>query len=111
MPSLVEPVPYDANWLNDFSAAEALLRTTLGKCVLAVDHIGSTAVPGLAAKPMLNHTIQSYSRSMSGLRQIAFCSRLQAKSLPPPQHSPRRCWATLPAIRIGSATQLTRRKA
>jgi GrpB-like predicted nucleotidyltransferase (UPF0157 family) len=54
MPTLVELVPYDANWMNDFCAAEVLLRTALGKCVVAVDHIGSTAVPGLAAKPILD---------------------------------------------------------
>ncbi|MFC0807314.1 GrpB family protein [Ensifer sp. P24N7] len=65
MPSLVELVPYDTNWLKDFSAAEALLRTTLRKCVLAVDHIGSTAVPGLAAKPMLDIDV-----TLSGLADI-----------------------------------------
>lgn len=31
MPTLVELVPYDPNWRSEFSAAEALLRTTLGK--------------------------------------------------------------------------------
>lgn len=65
MPSLVELVPYDTNWLKDFSAAEAWLRTTLDKCVLAVDHIGSTAVPGLAAKPMLDIDV-----TLSGLADI-----------------------------------------
>lgn len=51
--------------MNDFSAAEALLRTTLGKCVLAVDHIGSAAVPGLAAKPMLDIDV-----TLSGLDDV-----------------------------------------
>jgi len=54
MPTLVEVVPYDPNWRNEFSAAEALLRTTLTKWVVAVDHIGSTAVPGLPAKPIID---------------------------------------------------------
>jgi GrpB-like predicted nucleotidyltransferase (UPF0157 family) len=65
MPTLVELVPYDANWINDFSAAEVLLRTTLGECVVAVDHVGSTAVPGLAAKPILDVDV-----TLSGLDDV-----------------------------------------
>lgn len=54
MPTLVEIVPYDPKWTDDFSSAEALLRNVLGVCVVAVEHIGSTAVPGLPAKPILD---------------------------------------------------------
>ena len=54
MPTLVEVVPYDPNWTNAFSAAEALLRNALREWVVAVDHIGSTAVPGLPAKPIID---------------------------------------------------------
>ena len=54
VPTLIELVPYNPNWTNDFSAAEALLRTTLGACVVSVDHIGSTAIPGLAAKATID---------------------------------------------------------
>lgn len=54
MPTLVELSPFDPHWTNDFSAAEVLLRTTLGNCVVSVDHIGSTAVPGLPAKPIID---------------------------------------------------------
>lgn len=54
MPTLVRIVPYDSKWEGDFIAAELLLRRVLGGCVLAVEHIGSTAVPGLASKPVLD---------------------------------------------------------
>ncbi len=54
MPTLVELSAFDPNWTNDFSVAEVLLRATLGKYVVSVDHIGSTAVPGLAAKPIID---------------------------------------------------------
>jgi GrpB-like predicted nucleotidyltransferase (UPF0157 family) len=54
MPALVELVAYNPVWRSEFSAAEAMLRTTLGTCVVSIEHIGSTAVPGLAAKPILD---------------------------------------------------------
>jgi len=54
MPTLVELSAFDPNWTNDFSVAEVLLRATLGKYVVSVDHIGSTAVQGLAAKPIID---------------------------------------------------------
>lgn len=34
--------------------AEAVLKGLLGDRVIAVDHVGSTAVPGLAAKPVID---------------------------------------------------------
>lgn len=54
MPTLVELVPHDPNWARQFSAAEATLRAILGQRVIAIDHIGSTAIPGLAAKPIID---------------------------------------------------------
>ncbi len=65
MPTLVELVPYDPKWTNDFSAAEVLLRSTLGEYVVEVEHIGSTAVPGLAAKPIIDVDV-----TLSGLNYI-----------------------------------------
>jgi GrpB-like predicted nucleotidyltransferase (UPF0157 family) len=65
VPTLVEIVPYDPKWTTAFSTAEALLRNLLGGCVLAVEHIGSTAVPGLAAKPILDVDV-----IVSGLQDI-----------------------------------------
>jgi GrpB-like predicted nucleotidyltransferase (UPF0157 family) len=43
-------VPYNPAWPK---IAAALLRT-LGSTLFAVHHIGSTSVPGLAAKPIIN---------------------------------------------------------
>lgn len=54
MPTLVEILPYEPKWSDDFLVTEALLREVLGGCVGAVEHIGSTAVPGLAAKPIID---------------------------------------------------------
>lgn len=51
---VVEVVPYDARWRDEFAKTERELREALGPSVLAVHHVGSTAVPALCAKPVLD---------------------------------------------------------
>jgi GrpB-like predicted nucleotidyltransferase (UPF0157 family) len=46
--------PYDPRWPDEFARLGAALRDALGDVALRIDHIGSTAVPGLAAKPILD---------------------------------------------------------
>jgi GrpB-like predicted nucleotidyltransferase (UPF0157 family) len=45
---------YDPAWVDRFEAAALALRATLGDLVIAVEHVGSTSVPGLAAKPIID---------------------------------------------------------
>ncbi|WP_172254321.1 GrpB family protein [Saccharibacillus deserti] len=47
-------VPYDANWPSQFQEIAGRLRQSLGDRALRIDHIGSTAVPGLDAKPVID---------------------------------------------------------
>lgn len=47
-------VPYDAGWPLLFREEAGRLRQALGAVALRIDHIGSTAVPGLAAKPIID---------------------------------------------------------
>jgi GrpB-like predicted nucleotidyltransferase (UPF0157 family) len=47
-------VDYDPAWPEQFQRLGARLRTALGLLALRIDHIGSTSVPGLAAKPILD---------------------------------------------------------
>lgn len=48
-------VPYDPRWRTAFKEEEAQLRACLpAGQVLRIEHIGSTAVPGLAAKPIID---------------------------------------------------------
>ena len=44
----------DPQWPVRFAAVRDLLVSSLGERALAVDHVGSTAVPGLAAKPIID---------------------------------------------------------
>lgn len=50
----VEVVPYDERWQQLFMAEAARVSDTLSDEVCAIEHIGSTAVPGLAAKPIID---------------------------------------------------------
>lgn len=47
-------VPYDPAWPDMFDAEAVRLRAALGALALRIDHVGSTAVPGLAAKPVID---------------------------------------------------------
>jgi GrpB-like predicted nucleotidyltransferase (UPF0157 family) len=51
----IEVVPYDPEWPRRFEAERALLEGVLEPWLTGgVHHIGSTAVPGLSAKPQLD---------------------------------------------------------
>jgi len=45
---------YDPRWPHEFEAERARIGDALGALALRIDHNGSTAVPGLAAKPIID---------------------------------------------------------
>ena len=47
-------VPYDPNWPHEFSIASEELIPAFGKTLLQVHHIGSTSIPGIHAKPIID---------------------------------------------------------
>ena len=48
-------VEYDPNWPILFQQEAARIRETLkGNLITRIEHFGSTAVPGLAAKPIID---------------------------------------------------------
>ena len=51
---MIEIVPYQDRWPGEFAAIGRRLRSALGDAALRIDHIGSTAVPGLAAKDVID---------------------------------------------------------
>lgn len=50
----VEVVPYDPRWPSIYAAERDLLLSVSGGAFLAFEHIGSTAVPGQRAKPIID---------------------------------------------------------
>jgi GrpB-like predicted nucleotidyltransferase (UPF0157 family) len=49
-----EVVPYDERWPAWFDEIRTVLRELLGGLSCEIEHVGSTAVPGLAAKPIID---------------------------------------------------------
>ncbi|HYM40725.1 MAG TPA: DNA polymerase IV [Thermoplasmata archaeon] len=47
-------VPYDPSWPQRFAEEKEAVATALGDRVLAIEHVGSTAVPGLRSKPTID---------------------------------------------------------
>ena len=57
---LAEPirlVEYDPEWPALYDREEARIRSILGDRIIRVEHTGSTSVPGLAAKPVIDITM------------------------------------------------------
>lgn len=50
----VQIVDYDPEWPRLFEREDERVRTALGDEVLLLEHVGSTSVPGLAAKPKID---------------------------------------------------------
>lgn len=47
-------VPYNPEWAEQFRKIAKELKQLLGELAIAVEHVGSTSVPGLAAKPIID---------------------------------------------------------
>jgi GrpB-like predicted nucleotidyltransferase (UPF0157 family) len=60
-PAPVVVVPYDPAWPANFEALRTVLAAALGDVVRGIHHVGSTAVPGLPAKPILDLDVESAS--------------------------------------------------
>jgi GrpB-like predicted nucleotidyltransferase (UPF0157 family) len=51
---VIRVVDYDPAWPRRYERWHATLRSCLGDTALRIEHVGSTSVPGLAAKPIVD---------------------------------------------------------
>jgi GrpB-like predicted nucleotidyltransferase (UPF0157 family) len=51
---VIEILDYDLRWPGKFNAHRNAIAPALGAVALRIEHIGSTSVPGLAAKPIID---------------------------------------------------------
>lgn len=51
---VVRLVPHQPQWMHAFTVERARLQAAIGPHVLDIQHIGSTAIPGIYAKPIID---------------------------------------------------------
>ena len=59
-------LPYDEAWEQDFIKIQKELQDALGELALRIEHVGSTAVHGLSAKPVIDIDVVIRDRSLLG---------------------------------------------
>jgi GrpB-like predicted nucleotidyltransferase (UPF0157 family) len=68
---MIEIQPYDPRWPTEFAELAHCLRQALGDLALRIDHIGSTSVPGLSAKDIIDAQVTVASINIGGPVEIA----------------------------------------
>jgi len=70
-------LPYDQAWPRLFEAEKLNLLEALGGIIFDVEHVGSTSVPGLAAKPLIDmmasvESLSDYKKAISPLEALDY---------------------------------------
>lgn len=55
---MIPIVPYDAQWPEHFENLKQLIAAAGGRAIKRIEHIGSTAVGGFAAKPIIDILVE-----------------------------------------------------
>ena len=76
---MVEIVPYQPGWAAEFGHIALPLRQALGDLALRIDHIGSTSVPGLAAKDVIDIQITVFALNDSLVAPFASLGYVKAE--------------------------------
>jgi len=53
----VKLLPHNSKWTELFEKEKQLLESTFGNSIIAIEHIGSTAISGIPAKPIIDVNI------------------------------------------------------
>ena len=73
---------YDPRWPAMFADEWAHIAVALGSVLVTVEHVGSTAVPGLAAKPIIDLLVGVRSLAQARVTCVAPLQRLGYAYLP-----------------------------
>src|SRR5438552_3939607 len=72
-------VDYDPHWPDLFAREADRIRSLLGSRALRIEHAGSTSVPGLAAKPIID-LLLVVMRTLRPWRRLAMCSGSESQT-------------------------------
>ena len=69
-------LPYDKKWKQDFEEIKKEISEVIGSFAIAIEHVGSTSVEGLAAKPIIDIDVvvksDDIKRAIEGLGSIGY---------------------------------------
>ncbi|MGM8214835.1 GrpB family protein [Bacillaceae bacterium W0354] len=69
----VKLLPFNSNWKKSFVEEKKLLELLIGEHITGIEHFGSTAIPGIKAKPIIDILI--------GVRSLEDVEKFDAKKL------------------------------
>lgn len=80
MMRVVQVVPYDPVWPEKFAREATAVREAMGDTVITIEHVGSTSVPGLAAKPIIDmmplvHNVDDLGKCIRAMAAIGYIPR------------------------------------
>ena len=70
-------LPYDAAWKSAFEAIRDEIEAALGDLIIGIEHVGSTSVEGMSAKPFIDidviiYDYSSFAAAVDGLKSIGY---------------------------------------
>ncbi len=68
---------YDPNWANKFEEVKGNLLKVFGSKALAIEHVGSTSIPGMKAKPIIDALVivskmESFEKERKEMNQLGY---------------------------------------
>ncbi|MDR3574350.1 MAG: GrpB family protein [Anaerolineaceae bacterium] len=77
---IIEVVPHDSRWAGEYLKEAELIRRVFGEQLVEIYHIGSTAIPGIYAKPIIDflvgvkdiQQVDSFNPQMEQLGYLAY---------------------------------------
>ncbi|PZD97016.1 GrpB family protein [Paenibacillus sambharensis] len=72
---------YDPEWVKEFNRLGVALREALGSAAIRIDHVGSTSIVGMEAKPIIDIQISVVNLDdektyIQQIEQLSFCLRI-----------------------------------
>ncbi|MEX6257617.1 GrpB family protein [Providencia huaxiensis] len=86
---IIDVVDYDPNWQAQFKQIKQNIQNKLGHKALAIEHVGSTAVSDLSAKPVIDIDLLSkFGRNliMLHIRRVWFFTNCKRTFVVPTSH-------------------------